>query len=74
VRKNTVIYNSKDIKHRNIIYKDEIWKIIAEKVGKSNKSLCRNYYNIFKRCYMLYTGMRTGRAPVIFQGPKRPMP
>ncbi|KAL5238969.1 hypothetical protein ACI65C_006379 [Semiaphis heraclei] len=35
VRQNTVLYNSQDIKHKDIIYKDEIWKNIAGKVGKS---------------------------------------
>ncbi|KAL5239473.1 hypothetical protein ACI65C_006883 [Semiaphis heraclei] len=43
VRQNTVLYNSQDIKHKDIIYKDEIWKNIAGKVGKS-KAL--RHYNI----------------------------
>jgi len=46
VRLNTVLYNSQDIKHKDIIYKDEIWKNIAGKVGKSSKFLSRNYHNI----------------------------
>lgn len=49
VRQNTVLYDSKDIKHKDIVYKDEIWKHIAVKVGKPCKFLSRNYSNICTR-------------------------
>jgi len=46
IRQNTILYYSQDVKHRYIIYQDDIWKNIAGKVGKSSKFFSRNYHNI----------------------------
>ncbi|XP_022172449.1 uncharacterized protein LOC111035225, partial [Myzus persicae] len=46
VRQNTVLYNSQDLKHKDIIYKDEIWKNIAGKVGKSMDDCKKRWKNI----------------------------
>jgi len=37
VRKNPVLYDSADLKHKDIILKDDIWKEIGMKIGKSGK-------------------------------------
>jgi hypothetical protein len=37
VRKNPVLYDSADLKYKDIILKDDIWKEIGLKIGKSGK-------------------------------------
>jgi len=43
VRKNPVLYDSADLKHKDIILKDDIWKEIGLKIGKSGSL---NYFHI----------------------------
>lgn len=38
VRLNAAIYDSSHPRHKNVMFKDELWKGIAEKVCRSGKS------------------------------------
>lgn len=50
VRQNTVLRHSKDMKHKDVAYKDEIWKNIAVKIGKKP---CENFIQKLLQ-YILY--------------------
>lgn len=44
VRENSVLYDSADLKHKDIFLKDDIWKEIGLKIGNLVSSL--NYFHI----------------------------
>ncbi|KAL4096404.1 hypothetical protein QTP88_021366 [Uroleucon formosanum] len=46
VRKNPILYDSADSKHKDIILKDEIWKDIGLKIGKSGDECKKRWKNI----------------------------
>lgn len=54
VRKVSVLYDSKDMKHKDIVYKDKRWKLIAVNVAKPCKFLSRYYSNICKWSLNIY--------------------
>lgn len=49
IQQNRVIFDSSDPKHKDIIYRESIWKDIAEQLNRNSKYkiYCTKYFSIF---------------------------
>ncbi|RVE41664.1 hypothetical protein evm_013687 [Chilo suppressalis] len=65
VSKHPILYDTKHADHRNSFIREETWKIIEQKLGKSNETLkkkwklIRDTYQRYKRNTMSKTGYKT---------------